>query len=74
MKNANYKDAFNAATTEIRQSKEAMTNNITNDSKSFVCIAYFRNKQSVQDKVEPLGDSARNTISQGRLMAENLNV
>ena len=42
-----------------------------NDSKSF--YAYFRSKQNVQDKVGPLEDSAGNIISQGFLMAEDLN-
>ena len=56
----NYKEALNAATTEIRQSKRSYENklacNIKNDSKSF--YAYVRSKQNVQDKVRPLGDSA----------------
>ena len=45
--------------------------NIKNDSKSF--YAYVRSKQNVQDKVGPLEDSAGNIISQGFLMAEDLN-
>ena len=40
-------------------------------SKSF--YAYVRSKQNVQDKVGPLEDSAGNIISQGFLMAEDLN-
>ena len=55
--------------------KEAMSKklacNIKNDSKSF--YAYVRSKQNVQDKVGPLEDSAGNIISQGFLMAEDLN-
>ena len=35
--------------------------------------AYVRSKQNVQDKVGPLEDSAINIISQGFLMAEDLN-
>ena len=35
--------------------------------------AYVRSKQNVQDKVRPLEDSAGNIISQGFLMAEDLN-
>ena len=70
---ANYKEALNAATTEIRQSKRSyeqkLACNIKNDSKSF--YAYVRSKQNVQDKVGPLQDSAGN-ISQF-LMAEDLN-
>ena len=72
---AKYKEAFNAATTEIRQSKRSyeqkLACNIKNDSKSF--YAYVRSKQNVQDKVGPLEDSAGNIISQGFLMAEDLN-
>ena len=55
--------------------KEAMrkklTCNIKNYSKSF--YAYVRSKQNVQDKVGPLEDNAGNIISQGFLMAEDLN-
>ena len=63
------------ATTEIRQSKRSyeqkLACNIKNDSKSF--YAYVRSKENVQDKVGPLEDSAGNIISQGFLMAEDLN-
>ena len=72
---AKYKEALNAATTEIRQSKRSyeqkLACNIKTDSKSF--YAYVRSKQNVQDKVGPLEDSAGNIISQGFLMAEDLN-
>ena len=72
---AKYKEALNAATTEIRQSKRSyeqkLACDIKNDSKSF--YAYVRSKQNVQDKVGPLEDSAGNIISQGFLMAEDLN-
>ena len=72
---AKYKEALNAATNEIRQSKRSyeqkLACNIKNDSKSF--YAYVRSKQNVQDKVGPLEDSAGNIISQGFLMAEDLN-
>ena len=72
---ANYKEALNAATTEIRQSKRSyeqkLACNIKNYSKSF--YAYVRSKQNVQDKVGPLEDSAGNIVSQGFLMAEDLN-
>ena len=72
---ANYKEALNAATTEIRQSKRSyeqkLACNINNDSKT--CYAYVRSKQNVQDQVEPLEDSAGNIISQGFLTAEDLN-
>ena len=62
---AKYKEALNAATTEIRQSKRSyeqkLACNIKTDSKSF--YAYVRSKQNVQDKVGPLEDSAGNIIS-----------
>ena len=71
---ANYKEAHNAATSEIRQYKRSyeqkLTCNINNDSKSF--YAYVRSKQNVQE-VGPLEDNAGNIISQGFLMAEDLN-
>ena len=38
-----------------------------------VFYAYVRSKQNVQDKVGPLEDNAGNIISQGFLMAEDLN-
>ena len=76
MKTENYKEALNAATTEIRQSKRSddqiLACNIKHYSKSF--YAYVRSKQNVRDKVGPLEDSAGNIISQDFLMAENLYV
>ena len=70
-----YKEALTAGTNEIRQSKRSyeqiLACNITNYSKS--CYAYVRSKQNVRDKDEPLEDSAGNIITQGFLMAENLN-
>ena len=64
----NYKEALNAATNEIRQSKRSYEHKLAcnikkNDSKSF--YAYIRGKQNVRDKFGPLEDSARNVISQG---------
>ena len=70
----NYKEALNAAMAEIRKSRsceQKLACNIENDSKSF--YAYFRSKQNVRDKVRTLEDSARNIISQGFLMVEDLN-
>ena len=59
---ANYKEALNAATTEIRQSKRSyeqkLACNIKTDSKSF--YAYVKSKQNIQDR--PLEDSAGNII------------
>ena len=54
--------------------REATTKNsfnIKHDSKS--CYAYVRSKQKVQDKVGPLEGSDGNIITEGFLMAENLN-
>ena len=57
---ANYKEALNLATTEIRKSKRTfekkLAGNIKNDSKSF--YAYVRRKQKVRDKVGPLETTA----------------
>ena len=71
---ANYKEALNLATTEIRKSKRTFENklagNIKNYSKSL--YAYVRSKQNVRDKVGPL-ENNRNIISEGFQMAEVLN-
>ena len=72
---ANYKEALNLATTEIRKSKRTFENklarNIKNDSKSF--YAYVGSKQKVRDKVGPLENNRGNIISDGFQMAEVLN-
>ena len=69
-----YKEALNAATNEVRKSKRNFehTQNIKSDSKSF--YAYVRSKQNVRDKVGPLEDNAGNIITEGVLMAEELNM
>ena len=71
-----YKEALNAATNEVRKSKRnfehKLAQNIKSDSKSF--YAYVRSKQNVRDKVGPLVDNAGNIITQGFLMAEELNM
>ena len=71
-----YKEALNAATNEVRKSKRnfehKLAQNIKSDSKSF--YAYVRSKQNVRDRVGPLEDSAGNKITQGILMAEELNM
>ena len=63
----NYKEAFNAAANEIRQSKriyeQKFACNIKHGSKSF--HAYIRSKHNVRDKVEPPEDRAGYIISQG---------
>ena len=69
-----YKEALNAATNEVRKSKRnfehKLAQNIKSDSKSF----YVRSKQNVRDKVGPLVDNAGNIITQGFVMAEELNM
>ena len=72
---ANYKEALNLATTEIRKSKRTfekkLTGNIKNDSKSF--YVYARSKQKVRDNDGPLENNSGNIISDGFQMAEVLN-
>ena len=71
-----YKEALNAATNEVRKSKRnfehKLAQNIKSDSKSF--HAYVISKQNVRDRVGPLEDNAGNKITQGILMAEELNM
>ena len=75
MKTANYNEALNLATTEIRKSKRTfekkLADNIKNYSKSF--NAYVRSRQQVRDKVGPLENNRGNIISDGFQMAEVLN-
>ena len=72
---ANYKEALNLATNEIRKSKrifeKKFTGNIKNYSKSF--YAYVRSKQKLRDKVRLLENNSGNIISDEFLMAEVLN-
>ena len=62
---ANYKEALNLATTEIRKSKRTFEKklacNIKNYTKSL--YAYVRSKQKVRDKVGPLENNRGNIIS-----------
>ena len=71
-----YKEALNAATNEVRKSKRnfelKLVQNMKSDSKSL--YAYVRSKQNVRDKVGPLEDSAGDIITEGFLMAEELNM
>ena len=71
-----YKEALNAATNEVRKSKRnvehKLEHNIKSDSKSF--YAYVRSKQNVRDTVGPMEDNAGNIITQGFVMAEELNM
>ena len=71
-----YKEALNAATNEVRKSKRnfelKLAQNIKSDSKSF--YTYVRSKQNVRDKVGPLEDNAGDKITEGILMAEELNM
>ena len=74
-----YKEALNAATNEIRQSKrsyeQTLACDIKNESKNF--YAYVRSKQNVRDKGGPLEDGAGNMYNMYNitmfLMAEDLN-
>ena len=65
-----------AATNEVRKSKRhfehKLAQHIKSDSKSF--YAYVRSKQNVRDKVGPLEDNFGNIVTQGFLMAEELNM
>ena len=71
-----YKKALNAATNEVRKSKRnfehKLAQNIKSESKSF--YAYVRCKQNVRDNVGPMEDNDGNIITQGVLMAEELNM
>ena len=55
----------------LKEAIQKLACSIKHDSKGF--YAYVRSKQNVRDKVGPLEDSVRNIISQGFLMAEDLN-
>ena len=65
----NYKEALNTATNEIRQSKRSYEQKLARA----LCINYIKSKQNVRDKVGPLENGAGNIMSQGFLMAEDLN-
>ena len=71
-----YKEALNAATNEVRKSKRnfelKLAQHIKSDSKSF--YAYVRSKQIIRDKVGPLEDNAVDIITEGILMADELNM
>ena len=70
---ANYKEALNSATTEIRQLKRSYEQKLACNIINYSFYAYVRSKQNVQDKVGLLEDIAGNIISQWFLMAEDLN-
>ena len=55
-----------------RNFEQKLAQNIKSDSKSF--YAYVRSKQNVRDKVGPLEDNFGNIVTQGFLMAEELNM
>ena len=71
-----YKEAPNAATNEVRKCKRncehKLAQNIKSDS-NMSFYAYVRSKQNDRDKVGPLEDNAGNKITQGFVMAEELN-
>ena len=60
----------------VRKSKryveQKLAQHIKSDSKGF--YAYVRSKQNVRDKVGPLEDNAGIKVTQGCLMAEELNM
>ena len=74
----NFKEALNAATTELKQHKRSYEQKLACSIKNYIksLYTYVRSKQIklVRDKVRTLEDSAGNIISQGFLMAKDLNV
>ena len=71
-----YNEALKTATNDVKKSKRnfeyKLAQNIKSDSNSF--YAYVRSKQNVRDKVGPLEGNFGNIITQGFLMAEELNM
>ena len=69
-----YKEALNAATTEIRQSKRSYEQKLAYNIKIAVRVfyAYVRSKQNIRDKVGPLEDCWKYNIT-SFLMAKDLN-
>ena len=71
-----YKEALNAGTNEVRKPmghfEQKLAQNIKTESNSI--YAYVRSKQNVRDKVGPLEDTVGNIITQGFLMAYELNI
>ena len=55
-----------------RNFEHKLAQNIKSDSKNF--YAYVRSKQNVQDKVGPLEDNFGNMVTEGFLMAKELNM
>ena len=72
---ANYNEALNLATTEIRKSKRTFEKywQVIQKNDSNIFYAYVRSKQKVRDKVGPLENNRGNIISDGFQMAEVLN-
>ena len=71
LKNKTATECWNILKSEIDCVEQKIAFNIKHDSKSF--YAYVRSKQKVQAKVGPLEGSDGNIITEGFLMAENLN-
>ena len=69
---ANYKEALNLATNEIRKSKRTFKKKFAGNKKYSKSL-YVRSKQKVRDKVGPLKNNRGNIISDGFQMAEVLN-
>ena len=62
----NYKEALNAATNEIRQSKRSYEQKLACNIKKTVRVCmHVRSKQNVRNEVGSLEDSAGNIVSQG---------
>ena len=62
-----YKEALNAATNEVTNSKRNCEHKLAQhiESESKPGYAYVRSEQNVRDKVGPLEDNAGNIITQG---------
>ena len=69
------KKALNAATTEIRQSKRSYEQKLVCNIKKMTTRVFMHvwSKKNVLDKVKPPESNAGNIVSQGFLMAEDLN-
>ena len=64
---ANYKEALNLGTAEIRKSKRTFEKQLAGNIKHYskIFYAYVRSQQKVRDKVGPLENNRGNIISDG---------
>ena len=67
-----YKEPINAATNEVQKSKRNFGYKLLNQTVGF--SMRLGSKQNVRDKVGPMEDNVGNKITQGFLMAEELNL